>query len=70
MAKQFEIWYEVTESYRVIFEAETLEEAEEIATKAYEDKEAVSWIAEAHNGHEKVKGIDTLVLLDTLEEVE
>jgi hypothetical protein len=69
MGKQFEIWYEVTESYKVVFEANSLEEAEAMAALVVDNKQAPSWLAEAHSGFEKIKGIETLVLLDTLEEV-
>jgi hypothetical protein len=69
MSKQFEVWYEVVESYQVIFEADSLDEAERLVALVADDKEAPSWLAEANNGFEKVKGIETQILLDTLEEI-
>lgn len=58
MAKQYTIWYNVVETWKVSFEAESLEEAQSFVTLVRDGDQPIEWLHEAHNGWEKNKGID------------
>jgi hypothetical protein len=68
MAKQYTVWYNVIETWKVSFEAESMDEAERFVTLVAEGDESVEWLHEAHNGWEKNKGIDLEFDLASLEE--
>lgn len=67
--KTFVVWYDVVETWKVYFEAESLEEAQAIVQKVDVGDKDFEWLHEAHNGFEKNKGIDTHIDFQSIEEV-
>lgn len=67
--KTFVVWYDVVETWKVYFEAESLEEAEDFVRQADTGDKPIEWLYEAHNGSEKNKGIEVQFDTNSLEEI-
>lgn len=67
--KTFTVWYSVTESWKVHFEACCLEEAQEMVKTVNNGDEPTEWLWEEHNGWEKNKGLDLEFDMNTIEEI-
>jgi hypothetical protein len=66
--KTFVVWYNVIETWKVCFEAESMDEAEQFVTLVAEGDQPIEWLHEAHNGWEKNKGLDVEFDLASLED--
>jgi len=67
--KTFVVWYDVIETWKVYFEAESLEEARKFTSQVDLGEQPIEWLHEAHNGAEKNKGIQVDIDFNTLEEL-
>lgn len=69
MAKTFVIWYNVVETWKASFEAESLEEAQALVKAVRDGEQAVECLLKEHNGAETNKGIDLEFDIDAIEEI-
>lgn len=66
--KSYVVWYDLTESFKVHFEADSLEDAKMKVLEIETGNQPVEWLFENSNGYEKSKGIE--LRFDTPAEVE
>lgn len=67
--KTYVIWYDVIETYKVYFDAESLAEAQKFVAEVDLGNQPIEWLSEAHNGSEKVKNITVEFDTNSLEEI-
>lgn len=56
--KTFVVWYNVVDTWKVTFEADSIEEARTAVSLVRDSEKPVAWLLEEFDGTETNKGID------------